>query len=97
MPRRSPFRRRDFARILLAVPALPSFARAQGDEEPEKPSPTAECIAAQETALSDSERAALKKSITGFDKTVQVVRDFKVPADIPPAVRFTALKSPRKA
>ena len=93
MPRRSPFRRRDFARILLAVPALPSFARAQGDEEPEKPSPTAEFVAADEPGLSPAERDALKKSIAGFEKSLRVVRDFKLAPDIPPAFRFSALRS----
>ena len=97
MPRRSSFRRRDFARILLAVPALPALARAQGDKEPEKPSPTAEFIAAEEPGLSPAEREALKKSIAGFEKSLQVVRDFKLAPDVPPTLRFAALKSRRRS
>jgi hypothetical protein len=93
MPRRSPFRRRDFARIILAVPALPALARAQGDGEPAKPSPTAEFIATGEPGLSPAEREALKKSIAGFEKSLQVVRDFKLASDVPPAFRFAALRS----
>jgi hypothetical protein len=101
--------RRTAAKLILSLPvAAPALAgddaeEKKADEKPpmattgDKPTPQAECIAAQEAALSDAERATLKKSITGFDKAVQMVRDFRVPADIPPAVRFAALKSPRKA
>ena len=96
MPKRTSFRRRDFARILLAVPALPALARGQGEKEPEKPSPTAEFIAAEEPGLSPAEREALRKSIAGFEKSLQVVRDFKLPPDVAPALRFAAQKSKRR-
>ena len=98
--------RRAAGKLILALPvAAPALARDGTDEKkPQdtspsggKPTPQAECIAAQETALSDTERATLKKSITGFDKAVQVVRDFRVPPDVAPAVRFSALKSRRNA
>src|SRR5262245_36387290 len=91
--------RRAAGKLILALPvAAPALARASADEKkPEdKPTPQAECIAAQEADLSDAERGTLKKSITGFDKAVQVVRDFQVPVDVPPAVRFAALKSRRR-
>jgi hypothetical protein len=81
--------RRAASKLILALPAAaPAFAE-------DKPTPQAECIAAQEAGLSPAERAALKKSITGFDKAVQAVRDFKLPADVPPAIRFAPLKSRR--
>lgn len=92
--------RRAAGKLILVLPvAAPALARDGTDEKKpeEKPTPQAECIAAQEPGLSDAERATLKKSITGFDKAVQVVRDFKVPPDVPPAVRFSALKSRRSS
>ena len=92
--------RRAAGKLILALPvAAPALAQGAGEEKKteDKPTPLAECIAAQEPGLSDAERATLKKSITGFDKAVQVVRDFRVPNDVPPAVRFTALKSRRRS
>ncbi|HEY7412830.1 MAG TPA: hypothetical protein VII13_18965 [Vicinamibacteria bacterium] len=99
MTRRTVLTRRAASRLILALPvAAPALAQdaPPGKKAAEKPTPQAECIAAQEAGLSDAERETLKKSITGFDKAVQAVRDFKVPADVPPAVRFAPLK-PRRA
>jgi hypothetical protein len=91
--------RRAAGKLILAMPvAGPALAQQAADERKpaDKPTPQAECIAAQEAGLSDAERETLKKSITGFDKAVQAVRDFKVAPDVPPAIRFAPLRS-RKA
>ena len=93
MDRRSPLRRREVARLLLALPAAPTLLRADVKEPPEKPSATAEFLAAQEAGLSPSETEALKKSIDGVEKSLKAIRDFKLEADVSPSVRFTALKS----
>ncbi len=88
--------RRAAGKLILALPvAVPALAQEPAPEKkPEaRPTPQAECIAAQEPGLSDAEKGALKKSITGFDKAVQVVRDFKVPPDVPPAIRFAPMRS----
>ena len=93
--------RRAAGKLILALPAAaPALARDGTDEKKpaeDKPTPRAECLAAQEAGLSDAERETLKKSVTAFDKVVQVVRDFDVPPDIAPAVRFTPLKSRRRS
>ena len=80
---RTPMSRRQLGRMLLVLPAAASAP----------PSPQAEFIAAQEAGLSAQEREALKKSISDFDKSLSEVRDFKLPPDVPPAIRFTAMKS----
>jgi hypothetical protein len=92
-PRRIALRRRDLARLLLALPAAPAFLRADERKEEDKPSPTAEFLAAQEKGLSPAETEALKKGVAGFEKSLQAIRDFKLPADVAPSVRFAALKS----
>ena len=93
-PRRFAFRRRDLARLLLALPAAPALLRAdEKKKEEEKPSPTAEFLAAQEKGLSPAETEALKKGVAGFEKSLQAIRDFKLPPDVAPSVRFAAMKS----
>lgn len=94
MDRLAPLRRRDLARLLLALPAVPALARAEeGQKAVEKPSPTAEFLAGQEPGLSPAETEALKKGIGGFEKALKAIRDFKLAPDVSPSVRFKALKS----
>lgn len=83
--------RRALGRILVTVP----FARVLRADEPKKPSPEAEFIASQETGLSPAEIERLKKTVTESAKGLQTIRDFKLPPDVGPAVRFRALKSRR--
>lgn len=93
MDQGSPLRRRDIFRLLV-LPAVPALARAEEKKKDEaKPSPTAEFLAAQEPGLSAAETEALKKSIGGFEKSLKAIRDFKLPPDVGPSVRFKALKS----
>jgi hypothetical protein len=94
MDQGTPLRRRDLARLLLALPAVPDLARAnEGQKAVEKPSPTAEFLAGQEAGLSPEETEALKKSIFGFEKSLKAIRDFKLATDVSPSVRFAAMKS----
>lgn len=90
MDRRFELSRRELARVLLALPAVPALARA---EEKQPPSPLAEFLASREPGLSPAERAALRKSVVGLEKTLQVIRDFKLVPDAAPCLRFAALKS----
>jgi hypothetical protein len=86
--------RRELGLLLLTLPAV---APARGEEEKAKrPSPEARFIAAQEPGLSTVEREALERSISRFEKSLSAVRDFKLPPDVPPAVRFAALKSTQR-
>lgn len=94
MNRRFELSRRDLAKLLVALPAAPALA--QGPQETEQATPLAEFLAGQEAGLSPVEREALKKSITGAEKGLQVVRAFKLPPDVPPAVRFAALASKKR-
>jgi hypothetical protein len=86
--------RRGLGQILLAVPVASALA-AEEKKAVEKPTPLAELIAGQEPGLSDEEQARLKKSITEGEKTLAVIRDFKLPPDVGPAFRFAPLKSRR--
>jgi hypothetical protein len=83
-------------RMLLAAPAAAALAQEKPEEKaPAKPSALAEFIAADEPGLSASERDRLKKSVTETEQALAVIRQFKLPADTAPAVRFRALKSKR--
>lgn len=85
-----PLTRRALAQMLLAMP----LARlAAGDEK--EASPRARCLAAAEPGLSSDERARLEKSIAEGEKSLSVIRDFKLPPDVAPALRFQAMKSKR--
>ena len=84
--------RRELARILLALPAAPALAA----QEQEPPSPLAQFLAARQAGLSAQERAALEKSVTGLEKTLKVIRDFELPPDTAPCLRFSALKAKRR-
>jgi len=80
------------------VLALPFAATAAADEKrpPERPSPQAECLAAYEPGLSVEEEARLKKALVGGEKSLAVIRDFKLPPDVAPSLRFAALKSRKR-
>jgi hypothetical protein len=95
MHRRSELSRRELAALLVALPAAPALARAE-EKAAERASPLAEFLAAREPGLSAAEREALKKSVSGAEKGLQVIRDFALPPDVAPAVRFAALKSKRR-
>jgi hypothetical protein len=78
--------------MLLALP-LARLAAADEKKPEEVVSPRADCLAATEAGLSDDEKARLRKSIAEGDKSLAVIRDFKVPVDVAPAVMFRAMKS----
>jgi hypothetical protein len=82
--------RRTMGRMLLAAPAAAALP------QPPAPSALAEFIARDEAGLTPAERERLKKNVAETEQALAVVRDFKVPADVAPAVRFRALKSTRR-
>jgi hypothetical protein len=83
--------RRALGQMLLATP----LARLAASDEKEA-SPRARCLAATEPGLSTEERARLEKSIAEGEKSLAVIRDFKLPPDVAPSLRFQAMKSKRK-
>src|SRR5262245_6336790 len=94
MERRFELSRRDLAKLLVALPVAPAVAEEPKQAPPA--SPLAEFLAAQEPGLSPAEREALKKSISGAEKGLQVIRSFQLPPDVPPALRFSALPSRKR-
>jgi hypothetical protein len=84
--------RRALSRMLLAWP-LGALAVADGKKEA---SARAGCLAATEPGLSAEERTRLEKSIADGEKSLAVIRDFKLPPDVAPALRFQAMKSKRR-
>ena len=89
--------RRSIGKLLLAAPALPAAAAlaAQADPAP-KPSAFASCIAASETTLDADERARVEKALGGLEQSLKTIRDFKLPANADPTLRFSAMKSKAK-
>jgi predicted component of type VI protein secretion system len=85
--------RRTVGKMLLAVPA--AALAADEKKEDEKPSAHAELISSTEPGLSPEERERLKKAVGDVEKALAVVRDFKLPMDVTPALKFRALKSRR--
>jgi len=83
--------RRAVAQMLLAWP----LAGLAADEK-KAASPRAGCLAATEPGLSADERARLEKSIADGEKSLAVIRDFKLPPDVAPSLRFRAMKSKRR-
>ena len=83
-----PLTRRALAQMLLAMP----LARLAAGEEKEA-SPRARCLAATEPGLSSDERTRLEKSIAEGEKSLTVIREFKLPPDVAPSLRFQAMKS----
>jgi hypothetical protein len=84
--------RRAMSQMLLA---LPLSAIAVADESKDAP-PRAGCLAATEPGLSADERARLERSIADGEKPLAVIRDFKLPPDVAPSLRFEAMKSKRR-
>jgi hypothetical protein len=84
------------SKLLLAAPVLPLTAAAQS-LAPAATSPFAACIAASETSLSSQDRIRLEKNIGSLEQALRAVRDFQLPADADPSLRFTPMRSPRKA
>jgi hypothetical protein len=86
--------RRTVGKMLLAVPAAAALAAEEKKKE-EPPSPQAEFVASTEPGLSPEEREKLKKAVGDVEKALGVIRDFKLPMDVSPALKFKALKSTR--
>lgn len=84
--------RRDFGKLLLALPAAGLAAAAVAEE---KGPNLAEVLAAREPGLSDDERKRLQKAIGDAQKPLQAVRDFKLPEDASPAFRFRVMRKAR--
>ena len=84
--------RRALSQMMLAWPLA---ALAAADEKKET-SPRAGCLAATEPGLSAEERARLEKSIAEGEKSLGGIRDFKLPPDVAPSLRFQAMKSKRR-
>jgi hypothetical protein len=92
--------RRTMGRMLLAAPAAVTLPQQKPEQKPPekppaRPSELAEFIAAQESGLSPAERERLKKNVTETEQALAAIRDFKLPPDVAPALRFRALKSDR--
>jgi hypothetical protein len=85
--------RRRAAQLLVAAPVAVVAARAQ---ERSKPSGAASCLAAMETGLTAAERARLRKAIGGLESSLEVIRDFAVPADADPAMHFRPIRLKRR-
>src|SRR5215510_11077569 len=89
-----PITRRDLAKLLLALPA--ASAAAAADSKPAAPSEAGEFIAAHESGLSPDERERLRKALADQEKALAVVREFKLPAEADPALRFSSQRSRRQ-
>jgi hypothetical protein len=85
--------RRDLGRMLVALPLASALAPEETAKE--SPSPQAEFIAAHEEGLSAQEQDRLRKSVTEGEKPLRAIRDFKLPPDVAPAVRFRPVKARR--
>jgi hypothetical protein len=83
--------RRQAGKLLVALPAAALAAQSP----PEKPSPTAEFIAAGAAGFSPEERERLKRKVSELEKALAAIRDFKLPADVSPSLRFQPLRSKR--
>jgi hypothetical protein len=97
---RSPGRRRATG-LLLAVPAAAAWPGAliaePASPEPPKTSPLAEFIASQQKGLDPQERQTLVRGVVQLEDALEVIRDFEVGNDVPPALRFAALRAePRR-
>jgi len=91
--------------IAAAVPAAMVAGRAAGaagregaQESPAAPaepklSKAGEFVVDAEPGLSDAERLRLGKQLPGFEEALRKLRDFEIPDNVEPAVRFSALRS----
>jgi hypothetical protein len=59
------------------------------------PTPLAKFLAKQQEGLTGEDRDKVRKSVTQLEHGLQVIRDFKIGNDVPPAGTFRALKSKR--
>ena len=84
--------RRGLGKLLLTLPAATALC---AESQPQGASDIADFLVAHEAGLSADEKERLKKSVAGAEKSLAVIRDFKLPADVAPALRFQALKSKR--
>jgi hypothetical protein len=84
--------RRALGQMLLALP-IAAAAKAEEETEAKAPSPRATCFAATEPGLLAEEKTRLEKSIADGEKSLAVIRDFKLSPDVSPALRFQAMKS----
>jgi hypothetical protein len=87
-----PISRRMLHKWLLTAPAA-ALILAKADAQDAQPSSFAACLAATETTLSADERARLTKAIGSLEQGVKIIRDFKVPMDVDPAMRFRPMRS----
>ncbi len=93
---RSPGRRRA-TRLLLALPAaaaLPVSVLAETPSPaPAKTSPLAEFLAGQQPGLDPERRQDLVRGVVQLEDSLRTLRDFPVGNDVPPALRFAALRA----
>lgn len=87
--------RRSLGKLLLGLPLAVGAAAAE-TKPPEPPSARSECLAASEPGFSPEERERLRKSMGESEKSLAVIRDFKLPPDVAPALRFAPLKSAKR-
>jgi hypothetical protein len=86
--------RRTLGKLFLALPAAGWAALPVGAAEP--PSEAAEFLAAHEPGLSNEERDRLRKALVEQERALKTVRDFELPYDVAPALRFQALPSRKR-
>ena len=86
--------RRSVGKLLLALPAA-GWALPLRAAETEKPSEAAEFLAKNEPGLSAEERERLRKALVDEEKPLKTVREYELSNDVPPALRFQALRSRR--
>ena len=99
--------RRKAGQLLLGAPVLaaaaastllaPGAARAEEATPAAEPVPTplAKFLAKQEGDLSAAQKDKLRKDVTDLEQALQVLRDFPLANDVPPAGSFSALRSRR--
>jgi hypothetical protein len=83
--------------VTLMLVSAPAAALAGPDEKKDvQPSAEAEFLASREPGLTDEERARLKKNLTDGEAALKAIREFKLPADVAPSLRFQPLKARRR-
>ena len=103
MDEKGSWSRRSIGRLMLGVPfaaslggLLGSVARAEEEKpaEDEGPTPLAKLLA-KDKGLNGDEREKVRKDVTQLERTLQTIREFQLPNDVPPAGTFHALRSKR--
>jgi len=99
--------RRKAGQLLLGAPVLaaaaastllaPGAARAQEAAPAAEPGPSAlaKFLAKQEDDLSSAQKDKLRRNVTDLEQALQVLRDYPLANDVPPAGSFHALRSRR--